>query len=337
MTRPNPTIEDVAREAGVSKATVSAVLNDTAPVRDATRSRVQSVIERLQYRPRNSTHRVRLRKRKVIAAVIKEIDNPFFGDVVTGAEREARRRGYSILIANSESDFAREREVVDVLREKDVDGLIIDPVLDHTTDLEHFFHLRRRNFPFVLLQDIQGVPVNVVDVANIDAMREAVLHLIASGRDRVTHFAGPANSMHTHQRAEGLRRAYSECALVYRDSMIVPAGAHMIDGYTAAKARFSNADPAQRPNGVTCFNDMVAIGVARALTELGLRVPDDVSIVGFDNIDTLDYLSTPISSIAVPREEMGEIAARMLIDQLESSQPVSPQKVLLEGRLVLRG
>ena len=328
------TITDVARRAGVSKATVSAVINDSAAVKGSTRDRVLAAIDVLNYRRSQLTHSAARRTRS-IGLLIKEIDNPYYAEVVLGARAHANEQGYTLLVASSEGEYDAERRAVELLQAKDVEGLIATPVLDEHADLSHFFELKRRNFPFVLLEEVRGVPASIVDVDNREASRKAVEFLIQQGHTRIVHFAGPSYSMHSEERIDGVRHACSASHLIFTDKDIVVAGAHLADGYEAAMTLFRKRSPA-RPTALTCYKDLVAIGVCRALQELGLRIPDDVSVIGFDDIPLLEYLPVPLTTVRMPKAEMGAVAARMLIRHIESKTVIPPQKVVLDAELVVR-
>lgn len=332
-----PTINDVARRAGVSKATVSAVINDTGSVKDSTRDRVLEIIEQLNYRPSNTARNIGKRRGKSIGLLIKEIDNPYYAEVIVGARREANARGYTLLVTSSEGDYGSEQRIVELLKSKDVDGLIITPVLDGDTDLTHLFELKRRNFPFVLLEGIRGLQASLVDIDNVAASQQAAAYLIRQGHTRLVHFAGPEYSMHSGQRLEGVRRAYSESRLIFTDDVVVPAGAHLEGGYRAGLEFFRGRRREDRPTAVLCYNDLVALGLYRALAELGIGVPEEVSIVGCDDIQLLDYLPVPLTTVHVPKVEMGELATRMLIRHIETRENIQPQKVYLDAQLVVRG
>ncbi|HEY0777844.1 MAG TPA: LacI family DNA-binding transcriptional regulator [Gemmatirosa sp.] len=335
------TITDVATRAGVSKATVSAVLNASAPVRSDTRDRVLHAVEFLDYRPGTGMGAAAARagtRRTVrsIGLLIKEADNPYYASVVTGARAAAAGRGYTLLVASSEGEYASERRAVELLHGKDCDGLLVAPVLDDEVDLSHLFELKRRNYPFVLLEEVRGVPASLVDVDNVRGACAAAAHLIALGHTRIAHFAGPNYSTHTHERVNGVRRACSASSVAFTDACVVPAGAHLEDGYRAALAFFRDHPAGERPTGVTCYNDLIAVGVCRALAELGVRVPDDVSVVGFDDIPLLEYLPVPLTSVHVPTFEMGRLATELLIAQAEAAAPPAPQKHFLDAPLIVR-
>ena len=330
------TITDVARQAGVSKATVSAVLNDSGAVKSTTRERVLAAIDLLNYRPAAVAGRQHARRGRCLALLVKEIDNPYYGELVLGARDHAEANGYTLLVASSEGSFASERRAVELLQAMGADGLLATPVLDDQADLSHFYELKRRNFPFVLLEDVRGVRASLVDVDNAEASRRAVVHLIEQGHVRIAHFAGPAYSMHTQERLDGVRRACSASHLIFGDADVVEAGAHLEDGYRAGLAYFRDRPAAERPTGVSCYNDLIAIGLCRALAELGLRVPHDVSVVGFDDLPLAEYLPVPLTTVAMPKRRMGAMAAEMLIRHVEAAESLPPRKVLLDAELVVR-
>jgi DNA-binding LacI/PurR family transcriptional regulator len=336
MTAKRPTITDVAQRAGVSKATVSAVLNDVGVVKESTRERVLAAVEDLNYRPQQLAGRGVARRHRCIALLIKEHDNPYYAEIVAGVRAALEPRGYALLVFSSEGQGGAERRAVELVRQMDVDGLIATPVLGEHADLSHFFELKRRNFPFVLLESIRGVPASLIDVDNVEASRLAVAHLIALGHTRIVHFAGPAYSMHSAERIDGVRRAFSASRLAFHDDDVVVAGAHLADGHRAALAYFADRPADARATAVSCYNDLVAIGVCRALRELGLRIPQDVSVVGFDDVPVLEYLDVPLTTIRVPKAEMGARAADLLVRHIEAKQVLAPQRVYLDAALVER-
>lgn len=336
MSKSRVTIADVAERAGVSKATVSAVLNDKGTVSDNTRDRVRAAIKELNYRPRSTMGLPRVGGRRSIGLLIKELDNPYYSEIVAGIRSYGRERGYAVVVASSEGEAAAEQETAELLRRQGVAGLVVTPVMDDDTDLSHLFELNRRNFPFVLLEQIQGLRASLVDVENVEASRAAVTFLIEQGHKRIIHFAGPSYSMHSEERINGVRRAFSASSLVFPDDAIISAGAHLEDGYRAGLAYFKEHTGPDRPTAVTCYNDLVALGLIRALEELGVAVPEDVSVVGFDDLDILQYVGIPLTTVHVPKVEMGERATEMLIRQIESKEALPSERVFFEGRLVER-
>ncbi|MEO6528797.1 MAG: LacI family DNA-binding transcriptional regulator [Gemmatimonadaceae bacterium] len=335
MTR--ATIYDVAQYASVSASTVSAVLNDKPTVKDSTREHVLHAIEALSYRPRPAIRRpaapLGLRS---VGFILREPANPYYAEIMSGAEPYLYERGYRMLVGASHGVGQREREVAELFKLKDFDGILLTPVRDRHTDMAHLFDLRRRNIRFVLLEEVPGIQASLVDVDNVDGAKQAVQHLIDLGHARIVHFAGPANSLHSDERLAGVRAAYSESHLVFSDALIVQAGDGLEDGYRAGLEFFRDRQVTEHPTGVTCHNDLVALGLCRALKELGLRVPDDISVVGYDDVPLLDFVSPPLTSVRVPKREVGRIAAEMLHEEIEHGPPRTPRKVYLRAELVVR-
>ncbi len=336
MAEKRPTISDVARQTGVSKATVSAVLNDSDAVGSDTRDRVLAAIESLNYRPTQQSGVRAATRFRSIALVIKEHDNPYYDEVTAGVRAFAETQGYMLFVVSSEGSYSSEKRAVELLREKGVDGLIAAPVMDEHADLSHFYELKRRNYPFVFLEQVRGVPASLVDLENVSASQKAVEYLFSLGHRRVAHFAGPQYSLHSEERADGVRRAYSSTHLILAPEDIIDAGAHFDDGYRCGRALFESRSPDDRPTAITCYNDLVAMGLIKAIIDLGLKVPEDVSVIGFDDIRFSEIFLVPLTTVRVPKFEMGSHAAQMLIDHIESRQAVPPQRHYLEATLVIR-
>lgn len=334
-----PTIQDVADKAGVSKATVSAVINDKGTVRESTRSTVLDAIQELNYRPRPAARRrLSTETLRSVGFVLREIANPYYAEIITGAESYLRERGYITLVAASEGDFKAEQRIINLFTQKDVDGILLTPVLDGDTDLSHIFDLKRRNVSFVLLEEIRGLQASLVDVDNVEGAKAAVRHLIELGHTHIIHFAGPEYSLHSQERVDGVRGAYSESKLVFSSDLVVPAGDSLENGYRTGLDYFSDIPPEDRPTAVTCYNDLVALGLCRALEELGLSVPEDVSVVGYDDLQLLEYLSAAsrLTSVHVPKFEVGRTAAELLHQDIEGDKTITPRKVFLQAELAIR-
>lgn len=331
----NVTIEDVADHANVSKSTVSAVINNRDVVKNSTRQRVLDSIEQLDYRPRGSARRgFRAPSGKSIGFVIKEANNPYYSETLVGIQDVAHEKGFLTYVSSSEGQLDTEKEIIKQFANKDLNGLIITPILNDNTDLSHIFDLKRNNIPFVLLEDVRGLQANLVDVDNVQASSMAVKHLIELGHERIVHFAGPPYSEHTQERIEGVHRAFSRSPLVFNDENVIDTGDSFEEGYERSLDYFADWDG--EFTGVTCYNDLVALGVMKGLRELDLSVPDDVSVVGFDDLKLLDYFPIPLTTVQVPKYEMGRQATELLLDQIESESVGAPQKVDLDAELVVR-
>lgn len=333
MPRKSITMADIARHAGVSKATVSAVINGKSSVGEETRARVQAVIDQYKYRPRSGARLAGARGRRCIGFIIKEAKNPYYAETLAGIHAVAQEAGYLVQVASSEGDLEREKHLVEQFSAQDADGLIITPILHEDADLSHLFELKRLNVPFVLLERVHGLQANLVDIDNVEAARAAARYLLTGGHTRVVHFAGPKYSAHSEERARGVRLAFSESHRAFDERDVIFTGDTLQDGYEAARTFFGTGT---RPTGVTCYNDLVALGVMRALHELGIRVPEDVSVMGFDDLELLKYLPVPLSTVHVPKRQIGETATRLLIRQIESKGHAKPERITLDAEVVIR-
>lgn len=330
------TIRDVAKRAGVSNATVSNVLNDKEKVSESTRREVIAAIEALNYRRGASDQKAEAEDMKSVGLVIKEIHNPYFADVSVGVQQKASEEGFGFVLVNSEGSRTAEVEAVDLLLEMDVDGVIINPLLDRDADLSHLFNLKRQNVSLVLLEEVHGLKASLVDVDNVRAAQDITSYLFELGHEHVIHFAGPEHSMHSTKRVEGFRQAFFESHQVYSESFVVRAGSQRKAGYRAGMKYFRDLPASERPTAVTCYNDLVAIGLLRALGELEIEVPKEVSVTGFDNIEPCKYAPVPLTSMGVPTQKMGRTAMEELIRQVEASVQPELQRVSLEARMEVR-
>jgi DNA-binding LacI/PurR family transcriptional regulator len=192
------------------------------------------------------------------------------------------------------------------------------------------------NFPFVLLENVKGIQANVVNIDNIKAMKEAMKYLIDNGHSRIVHFAGPKHASHTYERIDGFRRAYSESHFAFNSDMIVSTGAHLEDGYKKCLEYFRERGRDDYPSAIVCYNDLVALGVMAALTEMKIRIPDEVSIVGNDDIPFSRYIPLQLTTIRAPMIELGRKAAEILIKNIESPEPLPVTKDVLDAEFVVR-
>lgn len=329
------TIDDVADRANVSKSTVSAVLNDRDVVKASTRKRVLQAIEQLDYRPRGSARRgFQAPLGRSIGFVIKEADNPYYSEVLLGIQEVATEHKYLTFVSSSEGRFETEKQIIEQFSNKDLNGLIVTPILNNDTDLSHIFELKRNNIPFVLLEDVRGIQAPLVDIDNVQASADAVSHLLSLGHEHIVHLAGPAYSKHREERVEGVRRAFSHSPLVFDEDRILDTGDSFEEGYEMALDYFSDSET--RATAVTCYNDLVALGTVKALRELGLDVPGDVSVIGFDDLNLLDYFPNPLTSIRVPKQEMGRQATELLLRQMQGNGATSSERIYLEADLMVR-
>jgi DNA-binding LacI/PurR family transcriptional regulator len=332
------TINDVAKRAGVSLGTVSAVINEKNTVKPETRKAVLRAVKELNYRPWGGARNMDNRAERLwtISLLVRELDNPFYTGIAAGAMEYARSKGYLVIIASSEGDHKFEEKITETFLGKDIKGAIIAPVLEGKAEIEHLFRLRKLNFPFVLLESVVGIQANVVSIDNNKAMKEAMKYLIDNGHSRIVHFAGPRHASHTRERSDGFHRAYSESHLAFNNGMIIPTGAHLDDGYQKCLEYLRNKSRDEFPTAIVCYNDLVALGVMSALREMHIRVPDEISVVGNDDISLSRHTPVQLTTIRAPLLELGRKAAEILIRNIESHEPLPVETVALHSEFVVR-
>ncbi len=330
------TIVDVARAAGCSVGTVSAVINGRKTVRRTTQQKVYAAINQLNYRPMTSAKNLKSGKLgRSIAIVIRALISPFYSEIALGAKAYADENGYTLFIVSSEGSHVQEKQAVEDLYEKGFQGAIIAPVITMDTEIDHFFELRAMNFPFVLLDKVKGIQANEVIIDNFSATRQVVQYLVKSGYERIIYFAGQPIASHIYERIEGFRRGIGESPLVLDDSFILPVGGRFQDGLTKGIEFFQKTEQ-RYPMAVVCYNDLVALGLQAALTQLNIKVPDDVAIVGYDDIEFAQNSPTPLTTVATPRMELGRKAAEILIKNIEAPSPLPLSTTLLPTEIIVR-
>ncbi len=331
------TIEDVAKRAGVSKGTVSAVINAKNTVKPDTREHILEVMKELNFRPWGMARNLKNGNQdKSIGIIIKDLSYPFYTTIALGAREYAHHKGYSFIVASSENDHECEKKFTHLFSTKDIKGAIIAPLVEGTAEIEHLFKLKMINYPFVLLEDVKGIQANVVAIDNLKAIKKAVKYLIDSGHTRIVHFAGPPQSSHTQERIEGFRDAFSESPLVFHKDMIVSIGSRHEESYGNTMNFFKNLRREDYPTAIVCFNDQQALAVITALKELNIRVPEDISIIGNDDIYYAKIYPVPLTTIRAPQYEIGRKAAEILIRNIESPNQLPPERVVLETDFIIR-
>lgn len=323
-------IKEVASRAGVSLGTVSNVLNRPEMVAPPTRQRVLDAIAELGYVRNDSARQLRAGRSRVIAIVVLDVANPFFTDVVRGAEETAEERGVMVVVCNSGEDGTRERRHLERLEEQRVQGVLITPVDDGPgSRLEA---LIARGTPVVLVDRGTG-RFNRCSVAVDDVLggRLAGEHLVGQGHTRIAYVGGPDTLPQVADRRTGLTRAVKGRATVRTvatTNLTVAAG-------RLAAAQLADEPPATRPTAVFCANDLVALGVLQEMTRRGLRVPQDVAIIGYDDIEFAGAAAVPLSSIRQPREQLGRTATQLLLE--EAGDPDHEHRhVVFQPELVVR-
>jgi LacI family transcriptional regulator len=324
-------IRDVAERAGVSVGTVSNVLNHRDKVSPDAVRRVREAIEELGYVRNDAARQLRVGRSSTIGLVVLDVRNPFFTDLARGAEHEAARHGLSVILGNSGEDVEREAGYLDLFEEQRVRGILISPYREVGPQLRR---LRERGTPAVLVdrrsEDEQFSSVSVDDELG---GRLAAGHLIATGRRRILFTGGPFDIRQIVDRHAGAQRSVDAAEGVSLETVPTPA-ASVADGRATGEAIAARA-PEDRPDAVFAANDLVAMGVLQGLAGHGIRVPEEIAIIGFDDIDFASAAVVPLSSVRQPSQLMGETALRILLSEIDDPDSAA-QQVVFTPELVVR-
>ncbi len=307
-------IKDVARHAGVSVGTVSNVLNRPSAVRAATRARVEAAIDELAFVPNASARQLVAGESRTIAYVVLDASNPFFTDVARGVDEVAEGRGLSLFLCNSDHDAGREDRYLDRLTELRVRGVLITAIDDGNPRLDQ---MRRLGIPVVLVDRVPGEDAEwcSVGVDDVAGGRMAAGHLLELGHRRLCFVGGPQDLPQVAQRRAGARRAADAAGLEEGAVRhLETAGLTIADGRSAAERILGLPGP-ERPTAAFCANDLVAFGLAQCLLQHGVGVPEEMAVVGYDDIELAAAASVPLTSVAQPRALLGRAAAELLLDE----------------------
>jgi LacI family transcriptional regulator len=332
MTVASVSVRDVALRAGVSVGTVSNVMNQPNKVSAATVERVQEAITTLGFVRNDAARQLRAGRSRAIGLVILDVGNPFFTELARGAEDEAARAGLSIILGNSDEKAEREATYLDLFEEQRMHGILISPFGDITARLHR---LRDRGIPAVLVDrtsaDVSFSSVSVDDVAG---GKLAVDHLIATGRTRIAFVGGPMEIRQVTDRLEGSRRAIAAHPGVSLE-VIDTSALTVIEGRNAGIAIAARA-VSERPDAIFAANDLVATGLLQALVmQGGIRVPQDIAMIGYDDIAFAAAAAVPLSSIRQPTHLIGQTAVEILLEEAESPG-LAPRQIVFHPELVIR-
>jgi LacI family transcriptional regulator len=331
-----PTIKEVAKKAGVAQSTVSLVINKKRHVSPATRQRVLKAIKELSYHPRRSARVLATRKTGNIGFILSDKHfyqaEPFYTRIFLGTELESRKYYYYVLLTTVGEKFNPRKFIPRFLIENNVDGVILtgkvsDSLIYYIADsgvpvmLIDYFP-KRSKFPSVLIDNLQGA-------------YEAVVHLIRLGHRRIGFIGGSIDHPSINDRLKGYEQALDEFGLPRTGSLVAKdqPDSSAADGYKAATRLMKLSSP---PTAIFATNDTMAVGTIKAAREAGLGVPDDLAVVGFDDIEVASHTHPPLTTMRVPKEEMGALAVRKMVEIIESGDKLS-EKTIVAAELVVRG
>lgn len=326
-------LKDVAQRAGVSVKTVSNVVNGYVHVSPQTRARVEKALAELNYRPNLSARNLRKGRTGVIALAVPELDLPYFAELTRHVVNAAARHGWTVLVDQTGGSREQERIVAAGIRDHLIDGLVFSPLALTADDLETL----AEGTPMVLLGErVRHGPADHVVIDNVEASRRMVRHLTAQGRRRIAAIGAQrtAEGVSARLRLQGYRAALEAAGLPYHEHLVAPAASwHRADGASAMRTLLGSG---ARPDAVFCFNDTLALGAIRALHEAGLRVPQDVAVAGFDDIEDGRFSIPTLTTVAPDKEQIAQLAVELLAELINGDREATAREVTASYRLELR-
>ncbi|MFQ6065897.1 MAG: LacI family DNA-binding transcriptional regulator [bacterium] len=330
------TIKDVAKLAGVSIATVSRVLNKSSyPVAEKTRKKVLKAAKDLDFQPSKLAAGLKLEKSAAIGLIFPSfMGGTYYSEIFHVIEDEAVRKGYGIILGSSYGHTEKEELLIDLLRERRVEGLIIIPS-SHNVDLKYYQRLREK-IPFVFVDRfLPGIDADRVTTDNVKGAYIAVKHLIKLGHERIALLSGPeAPCTSIQERIKGYEKALAEFDIRFRKIIETEKDLNK-PKRCAYKAMTSFLNSECRTSALFAVNDGIAVGALRAIREAGLKVPDDMAVIGYDDDEIAPFASVPLTTVGQRKEKMGKIAVKLLLERIGQKREIS-RHIILEPRLVVR-
>jgi DNA-binding LacI/PurR family transcriptional regulator len=329
------TIKDIARHAGVSHTTVSRALNHSPLISDQTTERIQKIALELGYHPSVAARSLKTNRSQALGVIVSHIADPYFSEILQGIDDVAQENGYSLFIASAQHDPVRENSIVQTMREHRVDGVIL---CSPNFTAEQSNQLNSYDIPIVALnnQAAEGYRFAIYH-DDVDGSRQACQHLIALGHKKIAYLGNFTAGRTTRERHEGFKQAMEEAGLPVRPEFIHQASGNSPEQGLEGVEYYLGLP--ERPTAVICYNDMMAIGVLKGLHQAGLRVPEDMSVTGFDNIMYSDYTRPPLTTIDQPKRSLGAEAAKLMLAQLGMDANFLLKETIikrLKGMLIIR-
>ncbi len=325
------TIRDVAERAGVAPITVSRVINNSGYVSEETRARVEAAIAELQYVPNSLARSLRFKRTHTLALVLTDITNPFWTTVARGVEDAASRHGFNVILCNTDENEDKQTEYLNVLLQKQVDGFLLVPA---RSTAEPITLIQRQRVPVVVLdRQVPGAQVDIVRGDSEGGAYELTRLLLSLGHRRIVMLSGPRGVSTAVDRVTGYRRALTEAGIA-EDAMLIYYGEYTQDGGYHMTQQALTAQP--RPTALFAANNFIAIGALRALREAGLQVPEDITLVCFDDIPATLVIEPFLTVVAQPAYEMGQRATELLLARLSGQAPDEYQEIVLPAQVIIR-
>lgn len=331
-------LADVAKSLGVSKTLVSLVLNgkgDEKGINKDTQQRVRDKVKELNYKPNQFARGLRVGKSNTIGLVVADISNSFYAKMCRSIEDHCTEHGYNLMICSSDENPEKESELIGMLIDRQVDGLIISTTQKNNSDIKL---LKKNDFPFVLIdRNVESIDTNYVVVDNVEGAKQVVNHLLKLGNERIGHLTiTPAHISTIKERVEGYKQALRDNNISVNNKLIREVSFDNLKADVEKQLKELLAPP-HKVTSLFVANNNIAVACLECLNEMGLRIPQDIALVSFDDIEAFNLCYPPITAIAQPIEEMGKNAVNIILSALKEENPPKKSKQLsLKTDLIIR-
>jgi LacI family transcriptional regulator len=326
-----PTLRTVALEADVSINTVSRAINNKTDINPFTRKKILRIAKKVGYIRNAAAVALRTQKTRTFGVIIADNCNPFYAEVLSGIEAEAKNNHYHIILANTQRSYQEEETAIALLSAKQIDGLLIAPVQEKDNDIHKLIH---SNIPFVIVgRDYEDLPVDAVFNDELKGGYIATEYLINQGYSKISFIGGFLYKSPARKRLQGYKKALNHYGIPVEEKLISIGDIDMEDGYQRTKYMLDREIDFQ---AVFCYNDMMAFGAMKAIKEKGYRIPEEIGVVGYDNIVFSSLITPPLTTVHLKKQELGRESVRLLLSRINGHHQKN-KKIVLDVDLVIRG
>jgi LacI family transcriptional regulator len=330
------TIKSMAQTLGISVTTISRVLNGLGEqfrISKRTIELVTVTADKLNYRPNNIAKGLRLKKSSTIGLIVPDITNTWFAQLALGIENEARKHHYNIFLCNSNDDIKVEKKSISLLQNWMVDGIIIAPI---GLESEHLIKAAKNGTPIVLIDRFfDGIDLPYISSNDYEGALEANQYLIDHGHKRIACFQGVAKTSTNNQRLSGYKQALKKNKIPFDPTLLMGADFGFTNGYTCAKKLIKNLRKT-KITAIFSMGNQITLGILKAFKEEGIKIPNDLSIVSFDEQPYSDLLFTALTTVSHMNENLGDLSLKMLLSQMENNAKAKPKNIVLKSKLIIR-
>ncbi len=326
-----PNLRVLAAKAGVSINTASRAINDKPDINPLTKEKILRIAREIGYVPNASAVALRTQKTRTLGVIIADNNNPFYAEVLSGIEAEAKANNYHIILTNTRRDYQEEENAIELLLGKQVDGLLIAPVQEKNEDI---YKLIGSKIPFVVVgRDYEDLSIDAVYSDELKGGYIATEYLIRKGFKNISYIGGYTYKSPARRRLEGYKKALTDYGIPIKENLIKIGDIDIKDGYNQTKDMFDQGINFQ---AIFAYNDMMAFGAVKAIKERGLEIPGDIGVVGYDNILFSSLVSPPLTTVNLKKDELGRESVRLLLSKINGYRKKN-KKIVLDVDLLIRG